>query len=286
MSTYAIGDIQGCYDDLRRLLDTINYDPAEDILWSVGDIVNRGPQSLEVLRFFYDLGDRAIVVLGNHELHLLNVAYARPDCMRPSDTLTDILEAPDREELLTWVRHRPFLHHDRHLGFTLVHAGFPPQWDLRQACSCAEEVEDLLRNRDYVDFLQEMYGDMPTRWSRNIQGWARARFITSCFTRLRYCTAEGDLAMKNKSKPQLSSQPYHYLIDDERPWFSVAQRASQPLNIVFGHWATLGFHMDERNGIYALDSGCLWGGALTAMRLEDRQIYQIDCQTKRAVGSC
>lgn len=282
MSTYAIGDIQGCYDDLRRLLDIINYDPAEDILWSAGDIVNRGPKSLDVLRFFYDLGDRAIVVLGNHELHLLNVAYARPDCMRPSDTLIPILEAPDREELLTWVRHCPFLHHDRHLGFTLVHAGFPPQWDLLQACNCAEEVEDLLRRRDYLTFLQQMYGDMPKRWHKELTGWERVRFITSCFTRLRYCTAEGDLAMKNKDKPRLE---HDYADNEEKPWFMVSDRASQSLNMIFGHWSTLGFYMDAANGIYGMDSGCLWGGKLTAMRLEDRQIYQVDCQSKLAIGS-
>jgi bis(5'-nucleosyl)-tetraphosphatase (symmetrical) len=279
MATYAIGDIQGCYNDLQRLLDLINYDPAEDILWSAGDIVNRGPQSLEVLRFFYGLGHQAVVVLGNHELHLLSIAYAHPECLRSTDTILPILEAPDREELLTWLRHCPFLHHDNYLGFTLVHAGFPPQWDLLQACRCAEEVEDMLRGRDFHLFLQYMYGFTPKKWSETLTGWERMRFITSCFTRLRYCTADGQLAMKNKMKPH---PDHRYALAEEQPWFMVPNRASRSLNIVFGHWSTLGFYADAKNGVYGMDSGCLWGGQLTAIRLEDRQIFQVSCTEKCA----
>jgi bis(5'-nucleosyl)-tetraphosphatase (symmetrical) len=279
MPTYAIGDVQGCYDDLRRLLDAIRYDPANDILWSAGDIVNRGPQSLDVLRFFYDLKHQAVVVLGNHELHLLTVAYAFPERMRPGDTLTSILNAPDREELLTWLRHCPFLHHDHYLGFTLVHAGFPPQWDLLQACRCASELEDELRGQDYPQLLRHIYGDSPREWRDDLTGWDRLRFISNCFTRIRYCTPNGELSMKNKGKPRLD---HIYAVNEDRPWFMLPHRASQKLQIVFGHWSTLGFYADAKNGIYGMDSGCLWGGELTAMRLEDKQVFQVKCQRKRA----
>jgi bis(5'-nucleosyl)-tetraphosphatase (symmetrical) len=271
MSTYAIGDIQGCFNELQHLLEVIRFDPCQDVLWFTGDLVNRGPHSLEVLRFIKQLKERAIVVLGNHDLHLLAVAYGNLEHLKPKDTLTAILQAPDREELLEWLRQRPFLHHDPSLGYSLIHAGLPPQWDLSQACQYAHEVEEVLHGERVADYMNHLYGDKPNQWSEQLTGWGRLRFITNCFTRLRYCTAEGRLALKNKGTPLLNnSQP-----QAEKPWFLWSHRASRESTIIFGHWSTLGFY--AANGVYGLDTGCLWGGALTALRLEDKQVFNISC---------
>lgn len=276
MAVYAIGDLQGCYDELQALLKIIDFHPDRDRLWFTGDLVNRGPHSLEVLRFVKGLGDRAITVLGNHDLHLLAVAQGHTKYHRPKDTLRPVLEAADRDELLHWLRHRPLLHHDETLGFTLIHAGLPPQWDLAQAQACAHEVEAVLRTGDYGKYLKKMYGNEPARWSDDLAGWKRLRFITNCFTRLRYCDAEGNLALEAKGAP--GSQPPGYL-----PWFRVPHRASAGLRIVFGHWSTLGPCSDV--GIYALDTGCLWGGALTALRLDgNKERVSIPCPGARKPG--
>lgn len=278
MPVYAIGDIQGCFAQLQALLQKLDYDPARDQLWFTGDLVNRGPGSLETLRFVKALGAGAITVLGNHDLHLLAVAAGYVP-VHPKDTLDDILTAPDRDELLDWLRCQPLLHHDEKLGYTLIHAGLPPQWDLHAAQQRAHEVEQVLCGEQYRDFLQHMYGNQPMRWSETLQGWDRLRFITNCFSRLRYCDNEGELHFKAKGPP--GTQPAPYI-----PWFEVAGRAHRDLHIIFGHWSALGPLCLP--GIYALDTGCLWGGSLTAMRLDPPgnglpELVSIDCPQIRKI---
>ncbi|MFN2309331.1 MAG: symmetrical bis(5'-nucleosyl)-tetraphosphatase [Gammaproteobacteria bacterium] len=258
MAVYAVGDLQGCHDELRRLLDQLRFDPARDRLWLAGDLVNRGPRSLEALRFVRDLGAAAVTVLGNHDLHLL-AAAAHAERLKPQDTLDAILGAPDRDELLDWLRRRPLLHHDAALGYTLIHAGLPPQWDLALATACAREVEDQLRSDAYAEYFAHLYGNQPTQWSEQLRGWERLRFITNCLTRLRYCSPDGHLALTHKGAPGSQPPPL-------RPWFELPERRSRGLRIVFGHWSTLGPREDP--GIYPLDSGCVWGGQLTALRLD------------------
>jgi len=271
MAVFAIGDVQGCHEDLMRLLQRVAFDPAEDRLWFAGDLVNRGPASLAVLRFVKGLGEHAVSVLGNHDLHLLAVAAGAAK-LRKNDTLDDILEAPDREELLDWLRHRPLLHHDAALGYTLVHAGLPPQWDLKQAQACAQELEAVLRGPGHGDMFREMYGDEPRRWDPKLSGPARLRFIVNCFTRLRYCNKAGDLDLKSKGAP--GTQPEGY-----QPWFEIPGRSSAGLHLLFGHWSTLG-DISSHN-VYPLDTGCVWGGRLTALRLDgdgSDSWYCVDCQ--------
>lgn len=255
MAIWAIGDIQGCYDELQALLEQIGYDARHDRLWFAGDLVNRGPKSLETLRFLHHLN--ATTVLGNHDLHLLASAHI-PKYRKHRDTLQQIMHAKDGPELLEWLRHRPLLHHDRQTGYTLIHAGLPPQWDLHTAQQCAAEVEQVLRGPDYLDFLETMYGNHPKLWSESLHGHDRLRFITNCLTRLRYCDANGQLALKYKGAP--GTQPKHL-----RPWFDWP-RKSADMNILFGHWSTLGPY--DGNGVHALDTGCLWGGTLTALRVD------------------
>jgi len=253
---------------LERLLDALEFDPARDRLWFVGDLVNRGPRSLETLRFVHGLGEAAVTVLGNHDLHLLAAAY-HPERLHPKDTLTAILEAPDRDTLIDWLRNRPLMHHDPASGHTLIHAGLPPQWDLATAQACAREMEAVLAGGQCGEFLARMYGDQPRRWRDDLEGWDRLRFITNCFTRLRFCAPDGTLALQYKGPPGSVPAPF-------RPWFEIEDRRSRDLDIVFGHWSTLG--LVEQPGIHALDTGCLWGGRLTALRLDgEPRIVQIDC---------
>lgn len=276
MATYAIGDVQGCFASLLALLDTIAFDRSRDCLWLTGDLVNRGPQSLAVLRFVRDLGDRAVTVLGNHDLHLLAVAYGQTS-LRPKDTFTDVLQAPDRDVLLTWLRQQPLLHYDASLDMTLVHAGLPPQWSLAMARTHATEVEDVLRGTSYLEFLARLETTAPTQWHNALGQWERLCYITCCFTRLRYCDATGQLALKPTGPP--GSQPAPYL-----PWFAVPGRASAPNNIVFGHWATL--DACTVPGVYHLDTGCVWGGTLTALCLETRQRVSVACRDAAASRDC
>lgn len=274
MAVYAIGDIQGCFDELQALLDKIGFDPAGDRLWFTGDLVNRGPKSLETLRFVKALGDRAVTVLGNHDLHLLAVAYGLKD--DTAEGIGDVLTAPDRDELTNWLRHRPLLHHDAELDYTLIHAGLPPSWDLAKAQALAAEVEAILRGPDCLALLEHMYGNEPTQWLDDLTGWERLRFIVNCFTRLRFCDNEGRLALTEKGPP--GSQPAPY-----RPWFTVPDRASAGINIVFGHWSTLG-PCAEPN-VFPLDTGCLWGGRLTALRLDGkRKRFTLKCPGARRPG--
>jgi bis(5'-nucleosyl)-tetraphosphatase (symmetrical) len=274
MASYAIGDVQGCFSQLQALVAQIQFDPACDQLWFVGDLVNRGPDSLAVLRWIKSLGNRAQVVLGNHDLHLLAVSEGFLKYHR-DDHLTAVIRAPDRVELLDWLRHRPLLHHDPLLCISMIHAGLPPQWTLADAQTHAAEVEAALQGVAYREFLEQMYGNRPKSWDAQLTGWQRLRFITNCFTRLRYCDADGRLALEEKGAP--GSQPTHLY-----PWFAVPQRRSRADTFVFGHWSTLGFHAGD--GVYALDTGCLWGGRLTALCLETRIPHFLACPQTRQPG--
>ena len=259
MAVYAIGDIQGCYEPLRRLLDALEFEPARDSLWITGDLVNRGPQSLEVLRFVSGLA-HVVCVLGNHDLHLLALASGAASARKRSrDTLDEVLAAPDRDELLEWLRARPLAHYDVAIGWLLVHAGVPPQWDLAQTLACAREVENVLHSEGSDRFLDDMYGDQPARWDTSLQGIERWRFITNCLTRMRYCDASGRLDLESKGPP--GTQPAGYV-----PWFRAPQRATAGTRILFGHWAALGYLREPY--LLALDTGCVWGQGLTGARLD------------------
>jgi bis(5'-nucleosyl)-tetraphosphatase (symmetrical) len=265
MSTYAIGDVQGCHDQLLRLLDRIGFEPARDTLWFVGDLVNRGPQSLAVVRFVKGLGSRAITVLGNHDLALLVVAEGIKRA-HASDTFHDILDAPDRDELLEWLRHQKMMYADGH--YAMVHAGLLPQWSIPRALSLAREVEQALRADGWREFLRHMYGNQPDRWNDALRGFDRLRVITNAMTRLRLCSETG--VMEFSHKLGLENAPRGFL-----PWYDVPERANRGSPIIFGHWAALGLLV--RPDVISLDSGCVWGRKLSALRLEDRQIEQCDC---------
>lgn len=274
MAVYAIGDVQGCYPALMKLLTQIGFDPDRDRLWFTGDLVNRGPQSLEVLRFVKGLGERAECVLGNHDLHLLAVA-AGAARLKKRDTLDDILQATDRNELLHWLRRRPLLHHDDGLGYTLIHAGLLPPWNLADARRLAHEAETVLRGDKVDEFFQHMYGDLPDHWSENLRGVDRLRVIINAFTRLRYCDLEGNMDLRPKGPP--GSQP-----PDLMPWFQVPGRRSQEFKIIFGHWSALGLW--DGDGVIGLDSGCLWGCSLSAVRLDTSalEFFRVDCEPYQA----
>lgn len=259
MAVYAIGDLHGCLDELQRLLERLSFDPVHDRLWFTGDLVNRGPHSLECLRFVRGLGEKAVTVLGNHDLHLLARTVGAANNRHGRDTLDAVLAAPDRGELLEWLRRRPLLHHDPALGYTLIHAGLPPQWDLASARTCAAEVEQALQGPQFTELMLHLYGNRPNRWSRDLAGWDRLRFSINCFTRLRYCSDDGRLALGEKGPPGTQPAPF-------RPWFSVPGRASAGLRLIFGHWSTLGPRSEP--GIFPLDTGCVWGGRLSALRLD------------------
>lgn len=266
MATYAIGDIQGCGAELQQLLERIRFDPARDKIWLVGDLVNRGPASLQVLRLIRSLGDSAITVLGNHDLHLLAVAegLAEP---HHTDTLNEVLHAPDRAELLAWLRRQRLLHAEG--GYVLVHAGLLPQWTVEQAASLAREAEGALRGPDYATFLARMYGNAPHAWDDDLQGYKRLRVIVNAFTRMRICTLQGEMEFRFKGEVQ--DIPQGYL-----PWYEVPKRRSREATVIFGHWSALGLKVEPR--IIALDTGCLWGGPMSAIRLEDRQLFQVECR--------
>lgn len=266
MATYAIGDIQGCFQALQLLLDKTGFNPAQDRIWLVGDLVNRGPDSLAVLRWAKGLGDAATIVLGNHDLHLLAVAYGFVKPHR-KDTLDEVLAAPDRAELFDWLRHQRLLYAEGE--YVLVHAGLLPQWTVKKAAALAHEVEQELRGKHYLDFFRHMYGNEPAVWSKDLHGMARLRLITNGMTRLRFCTPQGEMDFAHKEPPDMC--PPGLL-----PWYEVAGRKSAAATIIFGHWSALG--LEVRSNLMALDTGCLWGGKLTAVRLEDRQVFQISCK--------
>jgi bis(5'-nucleosyl)-tetraphosphatase (symmetrical) len=266
MSTYAIGDIQGCFDPLLRLLEHIDFNADNDTLWFTGDLVNRGPKSLETLRFIKQLGNKHKIVLGNHDLHMLAVAYGKHEGWA-EDTLTDILSAPDRIDLFEWLRHQEIMHHEGE--YTIAHAGLAPMWDLAKASLLAREVENVLRSDQAEQYFHHMYGNHPKKWDDNLEGYDRLRCITNYFTRMRFCYADGSLDLKNKGTLDSHSV-------DTMPWFQVPERKSADLNILFGHWAALA-GVTHTPRVFALDTGCVWGYCLTAMRLEDQKRFQVLC---------
>ncbi len=268
MATYAVGDIQGCYQPLCRLLEQVRFDPAKDTLWASGDLVNRGPRSLEVLRFLRSMAPRARTVLGNHDLHLLARARGRQHAY-PSDTLGEVLAAPDCQELLDWLRQQPLLLRAKKENWILVHAGIPPQWDLEEAEARAREVETALRGEDCDVFLAEMYGDMPTMWDDSLDGTERLRLITNYLTRMRICTAEGQLLSSFQGRAEEAPPGY-------RAWFAHPGRKTRQQRILFGHWAALQGQADAEN-VYALDTGCVWGHRLRCLRLEDERSFEYNC---------
>ena len=259
MSLYAIGDVQGCDKELGALLTAVRYSADRDRLWFVGDLVNRGPDSLAVLRRIRSLGDAATVTLGNHDLHLLAVAFGSAHA-RSDDTLNEVLAAPDRDALLEWLAGRPLFHEDEALNACMLHAGLAPQWDLQLARQCARKFERGLRS-DPEKLFSRLYGDQPDRWDEVRNGEERMRFIANCFTRLRYVDADGRLMLRAKGSPK---KPQAKALI---PWFEARDARWRGPRIVFGHWSTLGFFND--GNVTALDTGCVWGGTLTALRLDD-----------------
>lgn len=267
MFDYAIGDIQGCYEPLMRLLDHIHFNDRSDRLWFVGDLVNRGPQSLQVLRFIKNLPRAPYITLGNHDLHLLGKLFGGHRLKNRDDTLQEILLAPDAEELGHWLRKQAILHYDEQLNVVMCHAGIAPVWSLTQARDYAQELEQALRGEDYGNFFTHMYGNEPDYWSEELTGMDRLRVITNYFTRMRFCDQTGRLIMAFKGK--IDDAPRTLI-----PWFAVPHRVAIPADIVFGHWAALEGQCSDPHA-FAIDTGCLWGSHLTALRLQDRQRFAV-----------
>lgn len=266
MATYAIGDVQGCFQALKGLLKRIAFNPKRDRLWLVGDLVNRGPDSLATLRFVKGLGNSAVCVLGNHDLHLIAVADGHA-VLRRDDTLEETLSAPDCAELIAWLRQRPLLHAEG--GCAMVHAGLLPSWTIAQAQELAHEVENALRATSYASLLASMYGNEPDRWNDRLSGYARLRVIVNAMTRMRVCTREGVMQLRYKGDSDI-------LPTGALPWFAVPGRASSTTPIIFGHWSALGLVLESN--VIGLDTGCLWGRKLSALRLEDRRLFQLSCR--------
>jgi bis(5'-nucleosyl)-tetraphosphatase (symmetrical) len=258
MAVYAIGDIQGCFDELLKLLELINFNDKHDQLWFVGDLVNRGEKSLETLRFVKSLGENAITVLGNHDIHLL-ASVCFPERIKKKDTMQAIYHAEDRDELLTWLRQQPLFHYDDTLKMGLLHAGLPPQWDLAKTKKMAILAQNMLKSDSYQELLGQLYSNQPDIWSKNLKDIDLYRFIINCFTRMRYCDKHGRLDFDYKG--ELNSQP-KYL----QPWFSLPKRKTAQITLIFGHWSTLGYF--EGYNCYAIDAGCVWGRELVALRLD------------------
>ncbi len=271
MAVYAIGDIQGCYDPFRRLLDELDFEPATDTLWLAGDLVNRGPKSLKTLRFVKSLGDSAITVLGNHDLHLLALMAGAVRHGKRFSSLEKLLRADDVDELCDWLRRRPLAHYDKALDSLLVHAGTHPGWSVKRTLALAEEVEQELRQGDYEMLLGKMYGNTPNRWSGKLSGYKRLRFIINCLTRMRVITATGALNFSHNGSPWRARK-------NLRPWFAAEDRKTAATRIVFGHWSQLGLIVLP--DLISLDTGCVWGRQLTAVRLDKRipQVTQVQGQ--------
>ena len=267
MADYAIGDVQGCYDALQRLLDHIDFNERRDRLWFVGDLVNRGPDSLAVLRFIQLLPIKPHITLGNHDLYLLSHLFGQQKHLAREDTLHAILNAPDREELGHWLRAQSLLIHSPELNIVMSHAGIPPNFNLAQAKARALELEIALSGEDYLDFLTHMYGNEPNIWHDSLNGIARLRFICNAFTRMRMCAEDGRLSLTHKGTLENAPSSLY-------PWFAVPNRQAIEADIIFGHWAALKGQCDVPH-IYAIDTGCFWGGPLTALRLQDKQRFVV-----------
>ena len=272
MPTYAIGDVQGCYRELRSLLRECGFDARRDRLWFVGDLVNRGPASRDVLRFVADLGDRAQAVLGNHDLHLVASARGiRP--LRARDTFHDVLEAADVEALVDWLRERPVIHRDPERGYVMVHAGIAPAWTIDDALVHGAELSRALRAPDHPWLLAGMYGNEPRKWRKSLSGIDRLRFITNGFTRMRYCRGDGRLDFSDTGPPGTQDSSL-------APWFELRDPRADGTRIVFGHWATLQAETALPRDLHVrhVDTGCVWGGSLTALRLEDDREFSVGCE--------
>lgn len=268
MPDYAIGDVQGCFDALQRLLSQIHFNEHSDRLWFVGDLVNRGPDSLAVLRFIKNLPLTPRITLGNHDLHLLSRLFCTHSSkVNADDTLDDILNAPDAEELGHWLRKQSILFHDETLKIVMCHAGIAPIWNLTQARAYARELEQMLASDNYAIFLGCMYGNTPNHWASHLSGMERLRIICNYFTRMRFCDAQGDLIMNYKGTIEQAPAGLY-------PWFAVPNRIEIESDMIFGHWAALQGRCPNP-GIHAIDTGCLWGGRLTAIRLQDKQLFSV-----------
>lgn len=270
MAIYAIGDLQGCFDELIDLLNEINFDESHDQLWFAGDIINRGPKSLECLEFVFNNSSFCKTVLGNHDLHFIALAHGvrKP---HKSDTLNTILNTTKRDEFINWYRQQPLLLKDDETQFHLIHAGIPPQWDITLSIELAQETSAYLQSKQFNDFIHRMYGNEPLIWNERLQGFERYRFIINCFTRLRYCNKDGSLEFNYKGSPGSQND---YLF----PWYSHRERKTKNNKILFGHWSTVTLGKDKDFSIwnaYPLDTGCLWGGQLTALRLLDEKIFSV-----------
>lgn len=268
MSTYLVGDIQGCYDALQRILEKTAFDPATDKLWCCGDLVNRGGQSLQVLRLLKSLGEATSVSLGNHDLHLLANHQRHADGKSGNNELDAVLQAPDCDSLLDWLCTQPLAYWSEEHRLLRVHAGVIPQWDWQAAVSAGQEVSAVLQSDKRGKFLRKMYGNSPRRWRDNRTGWGRLRLITNILTRLRFCDDLGRGAYRISGPP--GSQPAKY-----KPWYQHKHRQTRDVTVAFGHWAALGLRVKKRT--IAMDSGCVWGGKLSALRLEDRALFQVRC---------
>ncbi len=269
MATYAIGDVQGCLSQLQQLLDTAKFDPTNDKLWFAGDLVNRGPNSLETLRFVYSLRDIAVVVLGNHDLHLLALAFDYTKARR-KDTLNTILEADDSATLIDWLRQQKLMHADVDNTHVLVHAGLPPTWSIPQALQYAAEIESVLQSNRIHEFLQNMYGNQPDTWSEKLEGPERWRLITNYLTRMRFCDAAGKMELECKLGADQAPSGY-------QAWYKHPRELQPQQKILFGHWAALQ-GITNNPQFVALDTGCVWGGQLSMLRLDDNQWFRCACQ--------
>ena len=271
MAIYAIGDLQGCYDPFRRLLDALNFDPGPDRLWLVGDLVNRGPKSLKTLRFVKSLGDAAVTVLGNHDLHLLALGSGTIRYTRRFSSLQKVLKAADRDELLDWLRARPLAHYDETIDTLLVHAGTYPAWNVKKTLTRAAEVEEALRGSHYRTLLEKMYGNTPAAWSGELRGYKRLRFIINCLTRIRMLTKDLQLNLSYSGSPWRARRAL-------TPWYDFPGPAWHGTRVVFGHWSALG--LITLPGLISLDTGCVWGRQLTAVRLDTKvtEVWQVPGQ--------
>ncbi|MFO1496613.1 MAG: symmetrical bis(5'-nucleosyl)-tetraphosphatase [Lysobacterales bacterium] len=274
MSIYAIGDVQGCYDTLLRLLERVRFDPGADRLWFTGDLVNRGGQSLETLRFIRSLGDSAVVVLGNHDLHLIAESVKAVERRQKNTDLRRVLEAEDGAELIEWLRFRSLLHWDEDQRFVMVHAGLSPHWTLERARIEAERVERELRSKDFKNILLRMYGDRPRGWSRRLKGLDRTRATINVLTRMRYCDPRGQICFESKGAPGTQSAGNY-------PWFEVPGHKPRDFRVVAGHWSALGKF--QGMGVFGVDTGCVWGGKLTALRIDaDPEFLAVDSAQQRS----